>query len=98
MIVKPAESERILARLPADLLAILLYGTNQGRVPERPERLVKSIVPDLNDPFRVAEIDGAALLDDPGGLAGEADAFSMTGGRRVVRIRGAGNALATVFQ
>ncbi|HEY2446276.1 MAG TPA: DNA polymerase III subunit delta [Rhizomicrobium sp.] len=98
MIVKPAESERFIARLPAELKAALFFGPDQGLVHERAERLVAAIVPDLKDPFRIAEIDGARLLDEPAWLADEAAAISMTGGRRVVRIRAAGNALAPVFE
>jgi DNA polymerase-3 subunit delta len=97
MIVKPAESERLLDRLPRGLMAVLLFGPDQGLVRERAERLVLSIVPDLRDPFRVADMEGGALQEDPARLFTEAAALSMTGGRRVVRIRGAGNALARQF-
>src|ERR1700733_14698741 len=97
MIVKPAESGRFLARLPPDLVAILFYGPDQGLVRERAEKVISSIVPDLRDPFRIAEIDGAALNEDAGRLYAEAAAFSMTGGRRVVRIRAATNALSRLL-
>ncbi|MGH6878456.1 MAG: DNA polymerase III subunit delta [Rhizomicrobium sp.] len=97
MLVKPAESERLLARLPPGIIAVLLYGPDQGLVHERAERLALSIVSDRRDPFRVAEIEGASLLDDPASLFAEAAALSMTGGRRVVRVRGATNALARQF-
>lgn len=98
MIVKAAESERVVAHPPPGAGAILVFGPDQGLVNERAERLVRSVVPDLHDPFRVAEIDGATLGEDPALLASEAAALSMTGGRRVVRIRGATNALAPVFE
>lgn len=97
MRIKAAESERIIARFPAELRAALLFGPDQGLVRERAERLAKTIVPDLRDPFRIAETDGAQILEDPAWLEAEASAISMTGGRRVLRIRGAGNALAPVF-
>jgi DNA polymerase-3 subunit delta len=54
-------------------------------------------VPDLSDPFRVAEFTGDALSDDPARLADEAAALAMTGGRRVVRVRPAGNEVAPAF-
>ena len=53
---------------------------------------------DLTDAFRISELDDAALTADPARLADEAAAISMMGGRRVVRVRGAGNALAKVFE
>jgi DNA polymerase-3 subunit delta len=97
MLVKPAEADRFLAKLPADLVAVMFYGPDQGLVRERAEKVITSIVPDLRDPFRIAEIEGAALAEDPGRLYAEAAALSMTGGRRVVRVRAATNTLAKSF-
>ncbi len=65
---------------------------------ERAEVLAKTVVPDLADAFRVSELDDAALAADPARLADEAAAISMLGGRRVVRVRGAGNGLAALFE
>ncbi len=97
MIVKPSDAERYVSRPPADLKAALVFGPDQGLVRERAERLAKTVVPDLSDPFRVAELDEAILAEDPARLADEAAAMSMMGGRRVVRVRNAGNALAKLF-
>jgi DNA polymerase-3 subunit delta len=58
---------------------------------------MKSVVPDLTDPFNVADLSEAVLDADPARLADEAAAISMTGGRRVVRVRGASNGLAGLF-
>jgi DNA polymerase III subunit delta len=70
--------------------AILLFGPDSGLVRERAEAIGKSIVPDLADPFRVADIAPETLKDDPARLADEAAAISMMGGRRLIRVRGAG--------
>ena len=80
MIVKTNDADRFAAKPPADLLAALVYGPDQGMVRERATRIAKSVVADLTDPFR------------------EAAALSMTGGRRVVLVRGAGNAIAKDFE
>jgi DNA polymerase-3 subunit delta len=98
MIVKPAEGERYVAHLPEGLVAVLLFGPDQGLVRERAERLAKTVVSDLRDPFRVTELDDATLGTDPARLSDEAAALSMTGGRRVVRVRSAGNALSGTFE
>lgn len=98
MIVKPAAGDRFLARLPDKIVAILLYGPDQGLVAERSERLMRSVVPDIRDPFRVSEIEGPSLLEDRARLADEGAALSLSGGRRVVRIRSAANALAELFE
>ena len=98
MIVKPAEADRFAANPPKGLVAALVFGPDQGLVRERAERMAKTVVPDLNDAFQVSELDDAALTTDPARLADEAAAISMLGGRRVVRVRGAGNALAKLFE
>src|SRR3984957_7156003 len=98
MIVKPAEGERYVAHPPEGLVAALLFGPDQVLVRERAERLAKTVVSDLRDPFRVTELDDATLASDPARLSDEAAALSMSGGRRIVRVRGAGNALSGLFE
>jgi DNA polymerase-3 subunit delta len=98
MIVKTAGADRFVAHPPKTLAAALVYGPDRGLVRERAEALTKSVVEDLRDPFRVAEFEEDVLLADPARLWDEAAAISMLGGRRVVRVRGAGNALAHHFE
>jgi DNA polymerase-3 subunit delta len=98
MEIKSHLADRFVASPPGTLTAALFYGPDQGMVRERAGRLAKHVVPDLNDPFRVAELDEAALDSDPARLWDEAAALSMIGGRRVVRVRGVGNGLAKDFE
>jgi DNA polymerase III subunit delta len=98
MIVKSHEADRYVANPPKGLMVALVYGPDAGLVTERAEKLLKSVVPDLTDAFNVADLSEAVLLADPARLADEAAAISMMGGRRVVRIRGAGNDLAELFE
>lgn len=98
MIVKSSEAERYAAHPPAKIAAALLYGPDQGLVRERAETIAKTVVSDLGDAFRVSELDEAVLAADAARLADEAAAISMLGGRRVVRVRGAGNGLAKLFE
>jgi DNA polymerase-3 subunit delta len=98
MIIKSHEADRYAANPPKGLMAALVYGPDAGLVQERAEKLLKSVVPDLTDPFNVADLSEAVLLADPARLADEAAAISMMGGRRVVRVRGAGNDLADLFE
>jgi DNA polymerase III subunit delta len=98
MIVKTGDAERFIEKPPRGLSAALVFGPDQGLVRERVERLVLSVVPDLNDAFRVSDLDDSVLLDDAARLYDEAAAIAMLGGRRVVRVRGAGNALAKLFE
>jgi DNA polymerase-3 subunit delta len=82
---------------PPEARAVLVYGPDEGLVRERSVALLKTVVEDLNDPFRVSEMTGEALASDPGRLGDEAAALSMMGGRRVVWVRGAADGVAGVF-
>ena len=85
------EGRRVRRQPPKKLTAALVFGPDQGLVRERADALAKTVVPDLNDPFRVAEIEKRRAGTDPARLFDEAAAISMIGGRRVVRVRGASN-------
>ena len=86
-----------IAKPDPKLRAILVYGPDAGLVRERAESLAKSVAPDLDDPFRVMTLPGSALASDPARLNDEMAALSFTGGRRLVRIKDAGDALGAVF-
>jgi DNA polymerase III subunit delta len=77
--------------------AILIYGPDQGAVRERAISLCQSVVEDLSDTFRVVEIPPKSLANDPALLSDEAAAIAFGGGRRVIRVRGAGNDVADRF-
>ena len=98
MIVKSSEADRIATNPPKGLAAALLYGPDQGLARERGETLAKTVVDDLSDPFRVADLDEQTLSNDPARLSDEVASISMLGGRRVVRIRSASNGLAKLFE
>jgi DNA polymerase-3 subunit delta len=74
-----------------------LYGPDEGLVRERAEAVASSICPDLKDPFRVGDLTAAVLAADPARLFDETAQLSLTGGRRVVRVRGASEMLAKLF-
>lgn len=97
MIVKPRAVSGFLERPDPAVRAVLVYGRDEGLVRERIEALMATVVDDLRDPFRVAELTGDQLKNDPALLADEAAAIAMTGGRRTVRVRNAGNAHAEIF-
>jgi len=89
--------EGFLRRPDPEIRAVLLYGPDSGLARERADALAGSICPDLRDPFRVADLAASALAGDPARLADEAAQIGLMGGRRVVRVREAGDALAPLF-
>ncbi|MBF0251845.1 MAG: DNA polymerase III subunit delta [Alphaproteobacteria bacterium] len=89
-----AKVEAFLRAPGADARAILVFGPDEGLVRERAQILAKTVIDDLNDPFRAVEINGADLKSDPARLADEAAAMAFGGGRRVVRVRQASDSCA----
>ena len=81
------EARRIEAFLrdPGATRAVLLHGEDAGLIRERATRLVRTVAGSLDDPFRVVELerDGFASIAD------EMASMSLSGGRRVVRVRDA---------
>jgi DNA polymerase-3 subunit delta len=97
--VKLASSRiaEFLRRPDPEIRAVLFYGPDAGLVRERAETIARRVCPDLNDPFRVADLSASVLATDPARLADETAQLSLTGGQRVVRVRGAGDILGKLF-
>ncbi len=103
MKITGARIKSFLARPTVGIVGVLIYGPDQGLVVERAEILAKAVVDDPSDPFRTAEITGAALKQDPARLADEAGAISFApsggggGSKRLVRLRQATDAIAPII-
>ncbi len=89
-----ARSVRAFLRDPGAARVVLLHGDDLGLIRERAEALVRAVAGGLDDPFRLAEL----ARDEIGSLPAEAASLSLTGGRRVVRVREAGEAAAGPVQ
>jgi DNA polymerase-3 subunit delta len=87
-------ADRFAAAPPDGVRAVLVYGPDSGLVRERAGKLVAAVVDDPSDPFRVVELTGAQIREDAAILSDEAQAMSLVGGRRAVRVREAGDAAA----
>ncbi len=89
----PAQVAAFL-RDPGPCRVVLLYGDDAGMIRERAEDLVRAVAGSLDDPFLVVELN----RDELGRLADEAASLSLTGGRRVVRMRETGESAAALAQ
>ncbi|HEX3862177.1 MAG TPA: DNA polymerase III subunit delta [Stellaceae bacterium] len=89
--------DAFLRRPDPGICAVLLYGPDAGLVRERAATAARTICADLNDPFRVADLTAATLASDPARLLDEAAQITLMGGRRVIRVREAGDSLAPLF-
>ena len=85
------DARRIAAFLrdPGATRVALLHGEDEGAVRHRADALTQAVVGARDDPFRVAWL----AREDHGRLLEEATAISMMGGRRVIRVRDAGDGL-----
>lgn len=93
--IAPRAADGFVRQVPgADLAAILIYGPDDGLVRERTDHLVEAILGADRDPFRFTELTGSELGADRARLTDEAASLSLSGGRRLVLVRGAGDGLA----
>ncbi len=90
-------TESFLKAPDAAARVILVYGPDAGLVKERIARLTKGVCPDVDDPFRIADLTTAGLKDDPARLSDEAAAIAMTGGRRVGRLHDAADGITQIL-
>ena len=72
---------------------VLVYGPDEGLVRERVDRLIGTVLDDPKDPFRLSDLAADQIRSDPALLVDEARALCLMGGRRVVRVRQAGDPL-----
>ena len=98
MKIAPARADRFCAAPDATVRLVLIYGSNEGLVRARAEACVKAVAEEPDDPFRVTSLDPALLREEPGRLADEAAALSLTGGRRAVRLRGVAEAVVPAIR
>lgn len=92
--VQAREAEGFSRQPPEGITAVLLYGPDSGLVRERADSIARTVVEDLSDPFRVTELRPEDAASNSGLLIDEVLAISLTGGRRVVRIKGATDRLS----
>ena len=98
MKLEPRQVEAFLKKPDPKIRAVVVYGNDDGLIAERALQLARSVCEDLKDPFRVVDIAGEALKGDPARLADEFGAMSLMGGRRVIRVRPAGEETATALE
>jgi DNA polymerase-3 subunit delta len=72
---------------PGACRVVLLYGEDEGLIRERAAALIRTVIGGADDPFRFTDLDRDGIPN----LPGEAAALSLTGGRRVIRVRDAGD-------
>ncbi len=98
MKIESRQVEAFLRKPDPKVRGVVIYGNDDGLIAERAVQLAKSVCEDLKDPFRVVDIAGDVLKNDPARLADEFSALSLMGGRRVIRVRPAGEESVTALE
>ncbi len=98
MKIEPRQVDAFLKKPDPRIRGVVVYGHDDGLVAERAAQLARTVCEDLKDPFRVVDIAGDALKADPARLADEFSAMSLMGGRRVIRVRPAGEESAAALE
>ncbi len=98
MKIEPRQAEAFLKKPDPKIRGVVVYGNDDGLIAERAVQLARTVCEDLKDPFRVVDIAGEALKGDPARLADEFGAMSLMGGRRVIRVRPAGEESAEALE
>jgi DNA polymerase III subunit delta len=96
--IEARQAEAFLKKPDPKIRGVVIYGNDDGLIAERALQLAKTVCEDLKDPFRVVDIAGEALKGDPARLADEFGAMSLMGGRRVIRVRPAGEESAEALE
>jgi len=87
MKITGARQTRFLDAPPHDIIGVLFFGPDRGRVKSRAQALGKILVPDADPTFGMTLITADDLSTDPAKLSDEMSAMSLLGGGRLVRLR-----------
>jgi DNA polymerase-3 subunit delta len=87
ILAKRPDVERYLSQPPASARGAVIHGRDRAGVHERADRLAKAATARPDDPFDVALLTESDMDGDPVRLADELSARSLTGGRRLVRLK-----------
>lgn len=91
--LKAHEVARYLTRPDLSEGIFLAYGPDAGLVRETAQRLIRKLSGDDPESASIVTLDGSTVDADPSILAVEAKTISLFGGKRIVRVRGAGKSL-----
>ena len=92
--LKAQDVARFLARPDLTAGVFLCYGPDTGLVRETAQALVRHFTGENTADTEIVTLDGGTLDDDPTRLAVETRTQALFSARRIIRVRGAGKALA----
>ena len=97
MIFKQPQIDKFIKKPDTKYRAVVIYGSNEGLVAEYTNSFIKSISPDIFDPFLTAYFEMDKILSDRAGFIAEYNAQSLMGGRRVIIVKDADDSMAKLM-
>jgi DNA polymerase III subunit delta len=94
--VTARDAERFLAGAYTDFPVILFYGPDEGLVSERAAAIASATTG--GDAGNILRLDGDEVAADPLRLADEANAISMFGGQRAIRVKAGARSIASALE
>jgi len=94
--LKAQDVERFVSRPDIEAGLFLIYGPDAGLVHETASRLARRFAGAAGD-SEIISLDQTDIDTDPGRLAVESGMHSLFGGKRVLRVRGAGKSLVSTL-
>ena len=98
MKIAPRQIASFIKNPDPNMRAVLVYGPDQGLMRERAKIIGLTVLPDLNDPFNSITLTSEQLTNDPARLNDEANAMSMLGGQRLIRITESSDSIVTFLK
>ncbi|MEL6374039.1 MAG: DNA polymerase III subunit delta [Pseudomonadota bacterium] len=83
--VKAHQADAFLKRMPADVVALVFYGTDAGLISERAGRAASQLAAREDPPGDILRISDGDLDENPDRLLVELQTFAMFGGRTTLR-------------
>ena len=77
MKVQPRDIENFVKNPPKNICAVLIYGPDEGLARERLNKFTTNVVPDLQDPFNIVDINSSTLNENPALLSDEVLSISI---------------------
>lgn len=91
ILTRRPDIDRFLEKPDNAVRAAVIHGRDLGVVRERARQLAAVVTARPDDPFDTALLTDLDVISDPARLEGELAAYSMMGGRRLVRLRLSGD-------
>ena len=91
MKIKVGDIDAVVRRPDSKAVIYLCYGPDSGRVRIVSRQIIRSACNGTVDPFQLVTLESQLLGQRPARLLEEATSTPLTGGRRIVRVRGCGD-------